>query len=290
MKKLCLSIAMLFVISCSTFSQNIDSLFKAGMGKYKSNDFAGAIKDFDTIIKYRPVKLEYYNNRATFKKALKDWDGAIKDYSEVIKLDTTKKAIPFYNLAFCKNEKADQTGAITDLTKAIELSKDSKEKSKAYFFRATINKNLKKIPEAIADFKGATDNDSTLVDAYLNSGYLKRDIKDFAGSNSDLAKAVVINPKNAQAFYTRGRNYKDIKDLKNKNELVIEEMSKALEIKVDHTNALIFRGEAYNNLEAKDLKIKDKKSCADWQKAKELGDKNAQAYLTQFCTEKPKQK
>jgi tetratricopeptide (TPR) repeat protein len=67
----------------------VDAYFNRGAGpaKLETNDYAGAISDFDECIKLDDTVSGAYFNRGLVKVLKEDYDGAIADYDECIKLD-----------------------------------------------------------------------------------------------------------------------------------------------------------------------------------------------------------
>jgi len=206
------------------------------------------------------------------KKANKDWDGAIGDYTKVIKLDGNN-ATAFFNRASCNSEKKDYVKATPDYTKVIELSKDGKQKSKAFYFRAICNKNHKKTKEAIADYNSATEIDTTFAEAFLGSAQLKSSTNDHKGAIADFNKVIQFNPKNHQIYYLRASSYNRI----GQSDKVLEDCTKALEIKADYTPAMNLRANINYSIGNKQI------ACDDWKKSSGLGDKTATQMVAQYC-------
>jgi len=100
--------------------QTAEEYFKTGTAKYHSEDYKGAIQDFNKSIELNPKYAEPYCNRGVCKAGLGDYHGAIQDYNKAIELNS-KFAEAFQNRGNSKSMLEDNKGAIQDYNKAIEL-------------------------------------------------------------------------------------------------------------------------------------------------------------------------
>src|SRR5512133_2819938 len=70
-------------------------LFKAGNDKLKTNDFYGAVRDFNRALKLRPEYPEALAGRAFARNKLGDSDAAITDADAAVQLASQNPAIVF---------------------------------------------------------------------------------------------------------------------------------------------------------------------------------------------------
>jgi tetratricopeptide (TPR) repeat protein len=117
-------------------SQNPNDYFNKGLTKAQSNDFRGAIIDFNMSIALNPQFAEAYYNRGSAKFRLQDNNGAIEDFNKAISINP-KFTQAYYNRGVVKVQQQDYKGALPDFNKTIELQTD--------FADAYLNRGLMKI-------------------------------------------------------------------------------------------------------------------------------------------------
>ena len=97
-------------------------LITAEDGKFKINDYYGAINDYNTAIELNPEDHGAYTSRGSAKEELHDYRGAISDYAKAIEINP--KGDGFSILYFTKG-KAEliigKENACLDFSKAGEL-------------------------------------------------------------------------------------------------------------------------------------------------------------------------
>ena len=93
----------------------------------------------------------------------------------------------------------------------------------------------------------------------------KQNAGDYSGAISDYNKAIKINPKDADAFNSRGNIKIDLKDYLG----AISDFNKAIEINSNDADAYYLRGTA------KAMSREMKGACSDWEKASSLGNEIA---------------
>ena len=96
--------------------------------------------------------------------------------------------------------KGDQTGAIANLTRAIELNPNFAE---AYLNRGFVRREGD-LAGAIADYTRAIELDPNDATAYCNQGAARANMGDHAGAIADYARAIELDPKFALAYHNRG--------------------------------------------------------------------------------------
>lgn len=117
-------------------SQNPNDYLKKGVAKAQSNDFKGAIIDFNTAIGLNPQFAVAYYNRGSAKFRVQDNRGAIEDFNKAISINPTFTQA-YYNRGVVKIQLQDYKGALSDFNKTIELQSD--------FADAYLNRGLMKI-------------------------------------------------------------------------------------------------------------------------------------------------
>jgi tetratricopeptide (TPR) repeat protein len=112
--------------------ENFATYVNRGTAKAKSQDFTGAIADYNEAIRLKPDYAAAYYNRGIAKAYLQDFTSAIADYNEAIRLHPDYAAT-YVNRGVAKTRSQDFTGAIADYNEAIRLKPDY---AAAYFNKA----------------------------------------------------------------------------------------------------------------------------------------------------------
>jgi tetratricopeptide (TPR) repeat protein len=121
MKKITVTILVMFVFSMSVYSSEVEEYLNAGNEKNKAGDYAGAIKDCNKAIELDPKYAAAYNNRGLYKEESGDFKDAIKDLDRAIELDP-ELSPAYYNRGNAKSGSDDRKGAVEDFNRAIELN------------------------------------------------------------------------------------------------------------------------------------------------------------------------
>lgn len=91
--------------------------------KHRRGDYAGSIRDFDSMIALNPNCPTMYNNRGNSKMNLKDLAGAFADYSRAISL-APEFAQPYNNRGLVQYKQGHNDKALADYDKAVKLKAD----------------------------------------------------------------------------------------------------------------------------------------------------------------------
>jgi tetratricopeptide (TPR) repeat protein len=159
-----------------------------GMLKYKQKQFPYAIKDIETglkLMKYKGIEDEVYNNLAEAKFELDDFKGAIKAFDTLIKRNPKNEFALTYRGA-SKIEVSDFSNAISDLSEAIKINSKSYV---AYNFRGAAKGGLKQYTEALKDLDYAIKLKFDYPSTYVNRASIRMASKDRKGACEDLQKA-----------------------------------------------------------------------------------------------------
>jgi tetratricopeptide (TPR) repeat protein len=119
--------------------------------RLQKNDYAGALEDYNEVIRLDPNEDENYLNRGLVKEKLDDLKGAALDFAKAIELNAkNEKAWLCHGNTLLKSGKWAE--AIEDYSTAIHLRPDYKL---AYYNRAIANLNAGQLPAACSDLKNA---------------------------------------------------------------------------------------------------------------------------------------
>ena len=127
--------------------------------------------------------------------------------------------------------------------------------------------------EAILDYDKAILEDKTNKIAYYNRGSCRLALKEFKSAMSDFDMTIELDPLFVRAYYNRATVFVN----EERYEEALPDLDKTIELSPTLPNALTLRGQLR-------VKTGDKKgACEDFKKAKDIGDKNANKYLTEYC-------
>ena len=195
-----------------SFSQNMN---QEGSEEYKAGNFEGALEIFDQMIERFPEEPTGYMNRGAtlislnrLQEALEATNKAIKLGSENPKLYSNKALI-----LFRLNQSPDSlTEALALVNKSIDLGPDSAD-ADSYNLRGSIRQNMGDNTGAIPDFTKAIELDKNYANGWNNRGATKLQLNDNQGGISDLNRAIEIDPNYANAYRVRALAYSNLSNL-----------------------------------------------------------------------------
>ncbi|MGC4058270.1 MAG: tetratricopeptide repeat protein [Chitinophagaceae bacterium] len=126
---------------------------------------------------------------------------------------------------------------------------------------------------AIKEYDLAIKEDKTNRDAYYNRGNCELAVKDFQSATADFSKAIELDPDFEKAYY--GRASVSVSQEKYVNALA--DLDKTIDLDPSTPNALTLRGQIRAQSGNKEG------ACEDFNKAKQIGDKQADKYISQYC-------
>ena len=136
-------------------------LFVLSFSLLKDRVIASSYIDQNYLAQYRPIPGVKYKRNRLYNKGLKkfqngDYQSSIDIFSKYINKYSSiedNAAYVYYMLAFSKSKIGDNTGAIADYTKAIEM--DFEYSSYAYLNRGVSKETLGDIKGACSDWREA---------------------------------------------------------------------------------------------------------------------------------------
>jgi tetratricopeptide (TPR) repeat protein len=165
---------------------------------FLAGDYDSAISLYTEVISANPKAAFAYNGRALAYRYKKDDTRALADFDEAIRLKPLW--IFFYNRGVTRYETGDDKSAIADLTRALQ-DKPSGTRARAdcLVARARCYINQAKSAPALSDLNAAIKihEDS---EAYRLRGIIHKVAHEYDKSLADYEKAIVLDPKNADAY------------------------------------------------------------------------------------------
>ena len=181
-------------------SKTAEDLLDQGVEKYNSQDYQGAIADFDQAIKFKPDDALVYANRGAAHGALGESNAAIADYDQAIKLKPDY-AGAYFGRGNARSNLGDNKAAINDYDQTIKLKPDDGE---AYFNRGNARSNLGDNKAAINDYNQAIKLNPDNATAYSGRGNARSNLGDNKAAINDYDQAIKLNSDYATAYYNRG--------------------------------------------------------------------------------------
>ena len=126
---------------------------------------------------------------------------------------------------------------------------------------------------AIKDYDKSIKEDRANKDAFYNRGTCELALKDFKSAMIDFSKTIELDPKFVKAYYSRASVFVS----QEKYIDALPDLDKTIELDPTIPNALTLRGQIRAQTGNK------KGACEDFNQAKQIGDKQADKYLSQFC-------
>lgn len=141
-----------------------------------------------------------------------------------------------------------------------------------------LNKGIEKHQQqdykaAIKEYDKAIKADNSNRDAYFNRGSCELALKDFKSAMDDFTKTIALDPGFTKAYYSRASVFVS----EQKYTEALPDLDKTIELNPQTPNALTLRGQIRAQTGNK------AGACDDFHQAKQIGDKQADKYLTQFC-------
>jgi tetratricopeptide (TPR) repeat protein len=282
-------------------------LFKAGNDKLKTNDFYGAVRDFNRALKLRPEYPEALAGRAFARNKLGDSDAAITDADAAVLLASQNPAIVF-NRAEIYFDQKKYSHAFEDYSETLRLQEDfpgafrgkvlsmnfngqekealamveskiksNPEESLYYYLNGLLltlkqkyNKALEYFDKALALNPG--DN---AANCYMNRGMAYLGVEENERARDDLNEAISLDTTNLVAFLSRGRAFYNLRNY----EEAIQDFTRVVTLSPTNDAAFYNLGMAYYRLENK------ASACQNFHKACSMGNNNACRMIVMECSE-----
>lgn len=258
-----LTILLLFLFHNISSGQSAKDFLLSANAKFDSEDYNGALLDFNKAVELNPYETAAFFNRGLTKKILGDFEGAIWDYDKALELDSIK---------FAKEDKENNYDNFSeDLLPLLNELKSLRMYLLAYkyCYRGVAKSCLNNYKGAMEDYNTAIYKDSTYLTSFYERGSLKLRLKDFYGAFADFD--FVIKKDSAYSFAYNGRGYASSE--LNDNESALKDYDKSVELDPLNETSYVERAGVKINL----LDLEG--AVSDYDKAIEL---NPNSYLAYF--------
>jgi tetratricopeptide (TPR) repeat protein len=227
-----------------------------GVARAESGNRQGAITDFNQAIQLNPNFTMAYYNRATLYHKLGSMQRAIADYDQAIRLNPNF-AIAYFNRGKARYYLGDQLGAIADYDQAIRLNPNF---TAAYSARGAIRNALGDRKGSINDHDREVQSAPNDAIAYWNRGVARLRSGDIQGAIVDFDQSIRINPNDASTYNERAAARLRLGDKQG----AIADFNQAIQINPNYATA-------YNNRGVVRSQIGDGQGAGeDYQRAIEL--------------------
>lgn len=233
---------------------DVNDYRRQAVEKLSNEDFQGALKDLNEVIRLEPTDAYAYFLRGTIRYILKDYQGTIEDYNQVLKLDPNNVLVYGFR-GDLYSQLGEYQAAIEDYSQVIKLDPNN---SSVYLNRGLIRDTIKDYQGAIEDYNQLLKLDPNNSMAYNNRCYTRaRGLGDYQGAIADCNESIRLDPENAYAYASRCYTRAGLGDTK-----AIEDCDRALEINPEYAGGYEDRALARSILEDKSGAIADLKQAA----------------------------
>lgn len=214
-----------------------------------------AILDYNVGLDYNPTDKYFLYYKAVAQTSLEDYDNAQETFSDLL------RQYPKFEEGFTARGRlnimrGDTVGALSDLDKALSLSKSL---INPYLMRAEIEWARKEWDKAGEDMDAAIRLRPELPDLYVNRAFIRYNSDDFFGAMSDYNYTLELDPRNTSALFNRALLRYEVKDLQRAE----EDLSAVLALSPANFHALYNRGLIRLEQEKNELALSDFKAIAN---------------------------
>jgi tetratricopeptide (TPR) repeat protein len=255
-------------------SPKADDFFIRGVDKEKKGDFKGAIASYSQAISLRPKYADAYYHRGVVLFSIRDEQKALKDFQKAADLffEQGNNADGYKNQGAVRLISKDYQGAITSLTKAIELKPNDAD---IYNGRGIARYKLGDKQGASADYTQAINLNPNFAFPYGNRGAVRIELGNLQGAFEDFNEAIRLAPKFADIYFARGF----LRGLQGDKKNAIADLNQAIRFAPSNAHTYLYQGLKYGWEREKKRAIGDLQKAADLFRQK--GDtENSQAALS----------
>jgi tetratricopeptide (TPR) repeat protein len=265
------------------------SYFIRGLIRFESQDYQGALSDFNQVIKLQPDFSFAYALRGASRYILKDTQGGLADINQAIKLEPDNAQV-YYLRGDLRSDLKDYQGALADYTKAIAINPQLADaynnrgdlyyqqkkwdlavadNSDIYSIRGNFYIATKNYQAALADFSQVIKLEPNNAQNYVSRGDVRLNLKDYQAALADYNQGIKLQPDNANAYFGRGNVYVQLKNYQG----ALADFSQVIKLQPDNANAYFGRGVIYQK------QGNDRAALAEYNQALAKDGKSAPAII-----------
>jgi tetratricopeptide (TPR) repeat protein len=195
---LIIQILILFLSLSALYAQKKPAdpakLKAAGLYKYNSQNYEGAIKDFTKVLDQRPEDTTAVMYIAHSYRDMLKFKSAVMFYDRVLLIDSLNYTA-MLNKGKCRYNLEDYKESMGDF---LELVYNYPDSADAYYYKAMIKCNYGNFNEAIKEFDKTIEIKPNQPDAYFYRAEAKNILADHTGACEDWRKAASLGSKEAK--------------------------------------------------------------------------------------------
>src|SRR5579862_2425015 len=251
--------------------ENVTYICKRGAMRQSMGDLAGAMSDYNEVIRRAPNERDGYIHRGELKSFQKDAVGALADLNKAVEISPNESGL-LATRGLIRKDLGDMTGAMADYNRALELDPDNlyaltnragalcdqKEFTKslddydralalspmfmqALTGRACTRQAVNDVDGAIADFDKTLALNPNQEGCYYNRALMKCMKADWTGAIRDYDRYLEMMPSNFKGYYNRGVTKGEAGDMKG----AVRDYEKAIELEPNHPEPFVNLGYYY---------------------------------------------
>ena len=260
MKLALICICTLFICT-NSYSQPAYVFHEKGEEKFKSENYADAIKDFDQAIKASVQNFDSYLMRGKCFEKLGNIKAAIENYNLAIKYNPNYTDA-YFSLALIEANGKDEKSALSDFAMVLKLNPNYLE---VYNRRGQMYMLSGKTEAAMKDFTKAIELNTSNPEVYIQMGKMAEKEQKSTVAIEYYSKGIELKPTYANTYYERGALYYSQKKYK---EALID-FSSAVSKGFQSEQLLHFRSKCYAILGNENNAYTDLCSLIDVYKSKD---------------------
>ncbi|MGB3509291.1 MAG: tetratricopeptide repeat protein [Microcoleaceae cyanobacterium] len=214
--------------------------------------------------KYRKKAADELYNQGLIKLQKRDNTGALEDYNRAINLNPNNHQ-SYNNKGIAIAQLGNLTEAIENFQRALELNPKDPQ---TYHNLGAAYAEVGELNQAIEYFSKALELNPQDSQTHYNLGVVRFKVGDKQGALADYDRAIALNPINLEAYYNRGIAYR----FAGNNQGAINDLTKVLELNPNIVDAYTKRGIV--RFDMKDTKG----AIADFNEAIKLNPKHPEAF------------
>ena len=184
------------------------------------SQYDAAINQLDTLLMTDSLNSEYWLMKAQFQESNRDTVEAINSYEKAIIIYPSETNQLY--LANLLAEKKDKD-ALVLCTNVARMGMGKVTDANCSFIAGVYYARTGQNDKAIALFEKAINDNYTLMEAYLEQGFIYYDLKNFSTASAIFEKAITVNKMYADAYYWKAK--------------CDEELGKPIEAKLNYQRA-----------------------------------------------------